>query len=314
MRFMPHTDADVRAMLDAIGVVEHRRFDRPRSRQPPQHRRAIALAPGMSEQDVAAEVTALADKNRAADLDQLSRRRLLQSLRSRGRSLGDFARRIRDQLHALSGRGQSGHHAGDLRISNAHHAAHRPRGRQRQHVRRRFRRGRGGVDGAAHRAQAIDRRALARAVAGLSRDDSRPTSARCRASRSSRFPSMRASGQIDLGELRTLANENLLCVVAGYPNGFGIIEPLGEIARNRASGWRPRDFGDGGRPRARTAEGARRSRQSISRSARDRASACRSSLADPGSVSWPRATRICARCPDAWSARLATPTAIALSR
>jgi glycine dehydrogenase subunit 1 len=39
-----------------------------------------------------------------------------------------------------------------------------------------------------------------------------------------------ASGHVDLGELKGLAKENLLCIVAGYPNGFGIVEPLGEIA------------------------------------------------------------------------------------
>jgi glycine dehydrogenase subunit 1 len=40
-----------------------------------------------------------------------------------------------------------------------------------------------------------------------------------------------ASGQIDLSELKTIARENLLCIVAGYPNGFGIVEPLGEVAK-----------------------------------------------------------------------------------
>jgi glycine dehydrogenase subunit 1 len=34
-----------------------------------------------------------------------------------------------------------------------------------------------------------------------------------------------------LGELKTLGKENLLCVVTGYPNGFGIVEPLAEIAQ-----------------------------------------------------------------------------------
>ena len=185
----------------------------------------------MSEQDVAAEVTALADQNRAAGSRQLSRRGLLQPLCSRGCSLGDLARRIRDQLHALPGRGEPGHHAGDFRISDAHHPADRPRGRQRQYVRRRFRRGRGGVDGAAHRAQALDRRALARALAGLSRDDSDLPERSAAASRSSRFRSTQRAGKSISCELGTLAKENLLCVVAGYPNGFGIIEPLGEIAK-----------------------------------------------------------------------------------
>src|SRR5580704_11885656 len=38
------------------------------------------------------------------------------------------------------------------------------------------------------------------------------------------------SGQIDLAELKRIATDNLLCVVAGHPNGFGIIEPLQEVA------------------------------------------------------------------------------------
>jgi glycine dehydrogenase subunit 1 len=35
-----------------------------------------------------------------------------------------------------------------------------------------------------------------------------------------------ASGAIDLGALAQLANERLLCAVLGYPNAFGVIEPL----------------------------------------------------------------------------------------
>jgi glycine dehydrogenase subunit 1 len=38
-----------------------------------------------------------------------------------------------------------------------------------------------------------------------------------------------ASGQIDLVALKSIAKENLLCVVTGYPNGFGIVEPLLEV-------------------------------------------------------------------------------------
>src|SRR4029077_4285512 len=60
-------ETDVRAMLDAIGVdkiedlIDH----------VPANLRdtaGIALAPGMSEQDVAAEVIGLANQNRASDL------------------------------------------------------------------------------------------------------------------------------------------------------------------------------------------------------------------------------------------------------
>ncbi len=39
-------------------------------------------------------------------------------------------------------------------------------------------------------------------------------------------PFDRATGTIDLGVLTALANDELLCVVVGYPNAFGIVEPL----------------------------------------------------------------------------------------
>src|SRR5271167_4428228 len=64
---MPHTDADMRAMLDAIGADK---IEDLIAHVPPNLRATagIALAPGLSEQDVAAEVTALANQNRASDL------------------------------------------------------------------------------------------------------------------------------------------------------------------------------------------------------------------------------------------------------
>src|ERR1022692_3349304 len=65
MRFMPHTDADVRAMLDTIGInaIEDLIAHVPASLRDTAR---IALAPGMSEQEVAAEITALARQNRAS--------------------------------------------------------------------------------------------------------------------------------------------------------------------------------------------------------------------------------------------------------
>src|SRR5580704_14950357 len=67
MRFMPHTEADVRAMLATIGAAS---IDELIAHVPANLRdkATIALAPGMSEQDIAAEVTALASQNRAPDL------------------------------------------------------------------------------------------------------------------------------------------------------------------------------------------------------------------------------------------------------
>src|SRR5271163_1935375 len=38
------------------------------------------------------------------------------------------------------------------------------------------------------------------------------------------------TGAIDRAALEEVANDELLCTVSGYPNAFGVIEPLGEIA------------------------------------------------------------------------------------
>jgi glycine dehydrogenase subunit 1 len=38
------------------------------------------------------------------------------------------------------------------------------------------------------------------------------------------------SGTLDLVALEGLANDELLCTITGYPNAFGVIEPLGQIA------------------------------------------------------------------------------------
>ncbi len=38
-----------------------------------------------------------------------------------------------------------------------------------------------------------------------------------------------AAGSTDLRQLTAMADDDLLCVVAGYPNAFGVVEPLGEI-------------------------------------------------------------------------------------
>ena len=38
------------------------------------------------------------------------------------------------------------------------------------------------------------------------------------------------TGAIDIGALNAVANDELLCLVIGYPNAFGVIEPLGAAA------------------------------------------------------------------------------------
>ncbi len=229
MRFMPHTEADTRAMLDAIGVsclddlIAH----------VPAGLRAtarISLADGLSEQEVTAAVTALAKLNRAVDFvsflgggyyhhyvpavvrSVISRAEFAtsytpyQAEASQGTTQAIFE--FQTLITQLTG----------LEVANASM-----------------------YDGASAAAEAVlmaRRIAPQRSVVALSRALWPDYRATIRAYLSAvtgikvvEIPYEATSGQIDLAELKTLANENLLCVVAGYPNGFGIVEPLGEIAR-----------------------------------------------------------------------------------
>ncbi len=229
MRFMPHTDTDVRTMLDAIGVDL---LDDLIAHVPANLRNtaAIALAPGMSEQDVATEVAALADKNLAPDLISflgggyynhyvpavvravISRAEFAtsytpyQAEASQGTTQAIFE--FQTLISQLTG----------LEVANASM-----------------------YDGASAAAEAVlmaRRIAPKRSIVALSRALWPDYRATIRTYLSAvpgieiiEVPFDASSGQIDLGELQSLAKENLLCAVAGYPNGFGIIEPLGAIAK-----------------------------------------------------------------------------------
>jgi glycine dehydrogenase subunit 1 len=226
---MPHTGADVRAMLDAIGVgqIEDLIAHVPANLRDTA---SIALAPGMSEQEVAAEVTALANQNRASDLvsflgggyynhyvpavvrSVISRAEFAtsytpyQAEASQGTTQAIFE--FQTLIAQLTG----------LEVANASM-----------------------YDGASAAAEAVlmaRRIAPKRSMVALSRalwPDYRATIRTYLSAVSGveliEVPFDVTSGQIDLGELKTVAKENLLCVVTGYPNGFGIVEPLGEIAR-----------------------------------------------------------------------------------
>ncbi len=229
MRFMPHTDADVRAMLDAIGIDKIEDL----IAHVPANLRAIssiALAPGMSEQDVAAEVTALANQNLAPDLVSFLGGgyynhyvpAVVRSVISRA----EFATSYTPyQAEASQGTTQAifefqtlTTQLTGLEVANASM-----------------------YDGASAAAEAglmARRIAPKRSIVALSRalwPDYRATIRTYLSAVSGveviEIPFDAASGQIDLGELRNVAKDNLLCVVAGYPNGFGIVEPLGEIAK-----------------------------------------------------------------------------------
>jgi glycine dehydrogenase subunit 1 len=229
MRFMPHTEADTRAMLDAIGVdhLEDLIAHVPANLRDTAR---IALADGMSEQDVAAEVTALANQNRAADFvsflgggyyhhyvpsvvrSVISRAEFAtsytpyQAEASQGTTQAIFE--FQTLITQLTG----------LEVANASM-----------------------YDGASAAAEAVlmaRRIAPKRSVVALARALWPDYRATIRAYLSAvngieiiEIPFDTASGQLDLAELKALANEHLLCVVAGYPNGFGIIEQLGEITK-----------------------------------------------------------------------------------
>jgi glycine dehydrogenase subunit 1 len=229
MRFMPHTDADVRAMLDTIGVgqIEDLIAHVPANLRATA---AIALAPGLSEQEVAAEVTALANQNRAADLVSflgggyynhyvpavvravISRAEFAtsytpyQAEASQGTTQAIFE--FQTLITQLTG----------LEVANASM-----------------------YDGASATAEAVlmaHRITPKRSIVALSRalwPDYRATIRTYLSAvtqvETIEVPFDESSGQIDLGELKTLGKENLLCVVTGYPNGFGIVEPLAEIAQ-----------------------------------------------------------------------------------
>jgi glycine dehydrogenase subunit 1 len=226
---MPHTDADVRAMLDTIGVgqIEDLIAHVPANLRATA---AIALAPGLSEQEVAAEVTALANQNRAADLVSflgggyynhyvpavvravISRAEFAtsytpyQAEASQGTTQAIFE--FQTLITQLTG----------LEVANASM-----------------------YDGASATAEAVlmaHRIAPKRSIVALSRalwPDYRATIRTYLSAvtqvETIEVPFDESSGQIDLGELKTLGKENLLCVVTGYPNGFGIVEPLAEIAQ-----------------------------------------------------------------------------------
>jgi glycine dehydrogenase subunit 1 len=229
MRFMPHTDADVRAMLDAIGIdtIEDLIAHVPANLRDSA---GIALAPGMSEQDVASELTSLANQNRASALvsflgggyynhyvpavvrSVISRAEFAtsytpyQAEASQGTTQAIFE--FQTLITQLTG----------LEVANASM-----------------------YDGASAAAEAVlmaRRIAPKRSIAAVSRalwPDYRATIRTYLSAVSGvevvEVPFDAASGQLNLDELKALAKENLLCVVAGYPNGFGIVEPLAEIAK-----------------------------------------------------------------------------------
>ena len=228
MRFMPHTEADVRAMLATIGAAS---IDDLIAHVPANLRdtATIALAPGMSEQDIAAEVAALADRNRAADFVSFLGggyyNHYVPAVVRAVTARAEFATSYTPyQAEASQGTTQAIFEfqtlitqLTGLEVANASM-----------------------YDGASAAAEAVlmaHRITPKRSVVAVSRalwPDYRATIRTYLSAVSGvqiiEVPFDKAIGQIDLDALESLAKENLLCVVAGYPNGFGIIEPLLEVA------------------------------------------------------------------------------------
>ena len=187
MRFIPHTDDDVRGMLAAIGapsvaslfecVPEKLRLGR-----------ALALPAAGSEQEVLAELAGLAEQNTHAAshawfLGAGTYAHFVPVRRRRAR----LARRVLHRVHALPGRDQPGNAPDHLRVADDDGRADRPRRVERVDVRRRVGDRGGRADGAPHHA-APEGRGERRAPSALPR---RPRDLPRRARRGDRRDSAR---------------------------------------------------------------------------------------------------------------------------
>jgi glycine dehydrogenase subunit 1 len=229
MRFMPHTDGDIAAMLKTVGaasvddLIAH----------VPAHLRAtaaLALEPGRTEAEVAAELTALAIHDEAAReyasfLGGGYYRHYVPAAVRAVISRAEFATSYTPyQAEASQGTTQAIFEYQTLvaqltamEVANASM-----------------------YDGASAAAEAVlmaHRVLPKRRVVALSRalwPDYRETIRTYLSALAEleivevQFDS--ATGAVDLDDLARLGDERLLCAVLGYPNAFGVIEPLGAAA------------------------------------------------------------------------------------
>ncbi len=230
MRFIPHTDDDIAAMLATIGVA---RLDDLLEHVPKglRDRAAIALPPGQTEAEVAADLTGLAAGNRAVS-DGLASflgggyyRHFVPAAVRAITSRAEFVTSYTPyQAEASQGTTQAIFEfqtmiaqLTGLEVANASM-----------------------YDGASAAAEAVlmaHRVQPKRTVVAISRalwPDYRAT-IRTYLSALKNFdlveaPFDPATGATDPAALAPYANDRLLCAVVGYPNAFGVIEPLGQIA------------------------------------------------------------------------------------
>jgi len=150
MAFIPHTEADVAAMLAAIGVAGiENLFD-----EIPPDLRVKSLAgvpPELNEMEIGRLMTERARAD-GAPLTFIGAGAYEHHIPAA--VLGHrHARRVLQRLHTLPGGGEPGHAAADLRIPDHDCASDRHGGRERFDVRRRFRHRRGCTHGGARQPQ-----------------------------------------------------------------------------------------------------------------------------------------------------------------
>ncbi len=229
MRFIPHTEAEIAAMLETVGVA---RLDDLIAHVPRElrDRARIRLDPGRGEPEVVAELAALAAKSRAANgfasfLGAGFYRHYVPAAVRAITARAEFATSYTPyQPEASQGTTQAIFEfqtlitqLTGLEVANASM-----------------------YDGASAAAEAVlmARRILPqRSIVALPRNlwpDYRATIQTYLSAQKGlelvEVPFDPAAGTTDLAALEALPGDRLLCTLTGYPNGFGAIEPLARIA------------------------------------------------------------------------------------
>ncbi len=229
MRFIPHTDADIASMLSVVGAKS---LDELIAHVPKalRDRAAVALPDGVSEAEVAAELHALADKNRGANrivsfLGGGYYRHYVPAAVRAITSRAEFATGYTPyQAEASQGTTQAIFEfqtlitqLTGLEVANASM-----------------------YDGASAAAEAVlmahrleprrTRVVVSRALWPDWRATIRTYLSALEQLEIVEAPFDDATGATDVARLAQFADQAMLCTVTGYPNGFGVIEPLRTIA------------------------------------------------------------------------------------
>ena len=289
MRFMPHTDGDVAAMLETIGA---KHLDDLIAHVPANLRASakINLDAGRSEADVVHEISSLAARNTGASgfasfLGAGYYRHYVPAAVRAVIARAEFATSYTPyQAEASQGTTQAIFEFQTLitqltamEVANASM-----------------------YDGASAAAEAVlmARRLMPkRSVVALSRALWPDYRATIRTYLSAlhgieivEVPFDDATGATDAAALDRIANDRLLCTVTGYPNAFGVIEPLGAITENNASRGRARNLRHCRGHRAGSAARAGRAWRRYRRRRGSEFRAAASIRRTRASASWPRAT------------------------